>query len=242
MRLIFKKGLIFVAGLVALCVASDAWAAGKWAVGGFVDYNSPMRKLKDRFKGERKFSGVMNYVRSEAMTISLEYNRATFAHGKLETTPFKWPVDDKFYTSPNGSSRMRVISYMVNAMVFPGQENQSHGFKPKDYRWYILIGGGFVDYKLSNTGFIFPGQTGGVTKTLDPKIIMDPQVDKRVTLSASFGAGVEAFITDGWALDVRARYNVAVGEMRPLLQWNMERVWPIQFLDFGAGMKFYFWR
>ncbi len=237
-----RKGLIFTAGLVALCVASEASAAGKWAVGGFVDYNSPQRGMKDRFGGVSKFSGGVSYVKSDLFTVSLEYNRANLKDGKLETLPFKWAVDNKFYTSPNGSSTMKLNTFSVNAMVFPGQENRSHGFKPKDYRWYMLVGGGYCDYKAVNKNFIYPGQTGGTTKTLDPTRLLEPQVDKRVAMAASLGAGVEAFISDSWALDVRARYNIIVGEIRPMLLWNLERIFPIQFVDIGVGMKFYFWR
>jgi opacity protein-like surface antigen len=242
MMLTLRKGLIFAASLVALCVASEAWAAGKWALGGFVDYNSPIRGLGDRFNGESKFSGVLSYVRNDAVTVALEYNRANFKHGKLETTPFMWAVDGKSYTSPNTSSTMKLNSYMINTVIYPGQENQSHGFRPKDYRWYLLVGGGYVDYKQVNKNLIYPGQTGGVTKTLNPNILMEPQVDKRVAMSVNLGVGVEAFITDSWAVDVRARYNVVIGEIRSMLQWNLQRVWPIQLLDVGAGMKFYFWR
>jgi len=234
--------LIFTAGLVALCAASDASAAGKWAVGGFVDYNSPQRKLKDRFSSVGKFSGAVSYVKSDVLTVALEYNRANFKNGKLATMPFTWSVDNKKYTSPNASSTMKLNSFLVNAVVYPGAENQSHGFKPKDYRWYILVGGGYCDYKAVNKNLIYPGQTGGITKTLDPTKLMDPQVDKRVALDANIGAGVEAFITDSWAIDVRARYNFIVGEIRPMLLWNLERIFPIQFVDIGAGMKFYFWR
>ena len=242
MSLIFRKGLIFTASLVALCVASEAQAVGKWAVGGMLDYNSPARKLKDRFSADRKFSGAASFVRSDMLTVSLEYNRANFTHGKLETIPFRWSVDNNLYTSPNGSSTMRFNNFMINAVVYPGKENQSHGYKAKDYRWYLLIGGGYSDYKAVNKNFIYPGQSGGITKTLDPAKLMDPVVDKRVALAANIGAGVEAFISDSWAIDVRARYNVVVGEVRPLLLWNLERIFPIQLFDLGVGMKFYFWR
>lgn len=238
-----QKSLIFAASLIAvLYFASEASAAGRWALGGFVDYNSPARALKDRFSGVRQFSGFVNFARSDAVTFSLEYSRANFLHGKLETIPFKWPVDNNFYSSPNGSSTMRLSSYSINAMIFPGQENQSHGYKAKDYRWYILIGGGYASYRAVNKNFIYPGQNGGVTKTLNPNLLMEPEIDKRVALSANLGAGMEAFISDSWAIDVRARYNIVVGEIRPLLLWNLNRIFPLQFINFSAGMKFYFWR
>lgn len=237
-----RKGLVFTAGLVALCVASEASAAGKWAVGGFVDYNSPQRGMKKRFSGVSKFSAAIDYVKSDLFTVAIEYNRADFKNGKLETLPFTWAVDNKKYTSPAGRSTMKLNTLAVNGIVYPGSSNQSHGFKAKDYRWYVVIGGGYCDYKAENKNFIYPGQTGGVTKTLNPATLMEPQMDKRVALTANVGAGVEAFISDSWAIDVRWRYNIIVGEIRPLLLWNLERIFPIQFMDIGAGMKFYFWR
>lgn len=242
MLMSIRKSLIFAASLAVLYVSSEASAANRWALGGFLDYNSPTRALKDRFDGVRKFSGAMSFAHSDAVTMSLEYSRASFSHGKLETMPFKWAVDDKLYTSPNGSSTMKLTSYLINAMVYPGQANQSHAYKAREYRWYFLIGGGYTNYKAVNKNFIYPGQTGGTTKTLDPTKLLDPEVDKRMALAANVGAGVEGFIADNWALDVRVRYNFIVGEMRPLLLWNLDRIFPLQLIDLGVGMKFYFGR
>ena len=57
-----------------------------------------------------------------------------------------------------------------------------------------------------------------------------------------FGAGVEAFVTPNLALDLRARANMVIGEIRPVLYYDLEKIRPLSTLDVGAGIKFYFWR
>ena len=71
---------------------------------------------------------------------------------------------------------------------------------------------------------------------------MDPQIDKRTTIALTTGAGMEAFVTDNISLDVRGRLNFVVGELRPMLFYELERARPLMFFDIGAGVKFYFWR
>lgn len=240
MRVRFQRELIFAGVLFVLCAASEASAAeGKWGLGGFVDYNIPFRSLRDRFSNAPKYGGTLSYVRSQSVTAEIEFHHSKFDKGKPAAQPFVWPVDKKTYTSPKGQSTMTFNSLVINTLVFPGDENKSHGFQAKDYRYYIVVGGGFYRYKAVNKDLVYPAQTKA---PINFDIVMEPQVDQRYTLAIDLGMGVEAFVTDNLSLDVRARYNFVVGELRPTLFYNLDRTWPIQLFDFGVGMKFYFWR
>jgi len=71
---------------------------------------------------------------------------------------------------------------------------------------------------------------------------MTPAQDTQTALSANLGFGMEAFITSSVALDVRARYNFIIGELRPFEDWKLQKVFPLQLFDLSAGLKFYFWQ
>jgi opacity protein-like surface antigen len=114
-----------------------------------------------------------------------------------------------------------------------------HGFKAKDYRYYMLVGGGLYRYKAVNENLVYPRQT---TTAINLGLLMDTQVDQRYTLGGNFGFGVEGFVTDNLSVDLRGRYTFVVGELRPLLYYGLERTRPLHTLDVGASLKFYFWR
>lgn len=212
---------------------------GKWGLGGFINYHIPLKNLKDRYSNDVKYGATLNYVTSEALTVEIEYHYSKFDDGKLASDPFVYPANGLPYTSPNAVSELTFNSLAVNALIFLGEENSSHGFKAKDYRYYIAVGGGFYRYKALNENFVFPGQTSA---TPDLTVVMDPQVDKRTTLAGNVGVGLEAFITDNFSLDVRGRYNFIMGELRPMLFYGSDRTRPLQLLELGAGLKLYFWR
>lgn len=233
-----KWGLLAM-GLVALCGPSEAPASDKWGMGGFVDVNIPFRSLRDRFSSAAKYGATFSFVRSSSFTAEIEYHRSNFDKGKLATMPFKWPVDKKTYTSPNARSTMMFNSVALNALLFPGEKNQSSGFRAKGYRYYILLGGGIYRYKAVNENLVYPAQT---KQPIDLTNVMLPQVDQRYTLAADFGFGLEGFVTDNLSVDVRGRYNLVVGELRPMLFYNLETTWPIMLFDVGVGLKIYFWK
>lgn len=213
--------------------------SGKWGFGGFVDYNMPLKSLRDRYSNNAKFGATLNYVTSEALTVEVEYHYSKFDDGKLATDPFVYAADGNSYTSPNAISELTLKSLGVNALIFLGEENSSHGFKSKDYRYYVAVGGGFQNYKAVNENFVFPAQN---TATIDLTQVMEPQVDQRTTLAGNVGVGVEGFITDNFSVDVRGRYNIVIGELRPMLFYGRDRTRPMQFFDLGVGLKMYFWR
>ncbi|OGG53140.1 MAG: hypothetical protein A3F84_25265 [Candidatus Handelsmanbacteria bacterium RIFCSPLOWO2_12_FULL_64_10] len=233
----FLKWGLFAIGLAVL--VSDALAAEKemWGIGGSAGLNVPARQLRDRFGSTTKYGATMNYVMGQATTLEIEYHHSKFDKGKIETMPFTWSVDKKVYTSPNASSTMAFNSLALNALIFPGEENQARGFKAKEYRHYILVGGGFYRYKSVTKNLVYPAQT---KEPINLSYVMDPQVDQRYTLAVDVGVGLEGFITDNLSVDVRGRYNIVIGELRPMLFYNINQTWPIMMFDVGVGFKIYF--
>lgn len=234
-----KKVLCFLGVLLMLGTIDVSAQEGKWGLGGFVNYNVPLKNLRDRFSNTVKFGTTMSYVSSQALTVEVEYNYSKFDEGKLAAEPFVYPLDGVSYTSPDAKSTLTFNSVAVNALIFAGEDNQSHGFKAKDYRYYFAVGGGFYRYKAVNENFVFPGQT---TNPINMATVMDPQVDSRTTLAGNVGVGLEAFVTDNLSLDVRGRYNLILGELRPMLFYGRDRTRPLQMFDLGVGLKLYFWR
>lgn len=230
---------LFMVSLVVLCVVSEASAVDKWGMGGFVDYNIPLLSLRDRFSNAAKYGATLSFVKNQAITVEMEYHHSNFSKGKLATKPFVWPVDKKTYTSPNARSTMVFNSVVFNALIFPGDENKSRAFRARAYRYYFLVGGGFFNYKGENRDLVHPAQT---KQPIDLNFVIEPQVDQRYTPAVEIGFGLEGFVTDNLSVDVRGRYNLVVGELRPMLFYDLETTWPIQLFDLGVGLKIYFWK
>ena len=233
---------IFLLGVLVALPSGELFAdthQNRWGIGGFVNYQVPLFSLRDRYAQTGKYGFNLNYVASNLVTVEVEYYYSKFNNGKLATTPFTYPIDSQDYISPNASSTMTYNSLCVNALVFVGEENQLHGFRAKDYRHYLALGGGFFRYNAENRNLVWPAQT---SDEIDLGAVMDPQIDKRTTIALTAGAGLEAFVVDNISLDVRGRLNFVVGELRPMLFYGLERTRPLMSFDVGAGVKFYFWR
>ena len=233
------KGLGWIVGLVLLIsasVTSGQESAGRWGVGAFMDYNRAMFKLKDWYSDGRSQVGVVfAYVASPKVNLEVEYHRSRFDHGSLESRPFTWTVDNKPYTSPNAVSKMRINSFLVNASI-RGGKSQVH--RSGSYSPYLTVGTGFYDYKTDVRGLIYPGQR---TAPLNTGLLLEPFSDTQTALGANIGLGVEAFIFDNISVDLRGRYNVLLGELRPMEAWGLKgQTFPLQFWNLRAGIKFYF--
>jgi opacity protein-like surface antigen len=84
------------------------------------------------------------------------------------------------------------------------------------------------------SGLLWPGQKNALTQELESF------TDQRYALGFNAGLGVEAFVIDNVAVDLRGRYNFVIGQLRPLEDWGLSETFPLQLLDIGAGIKFYF--
>ncbi len=212
---------------------------GRWGIGAFANYTIPITQMRERFDNSSKFGGTLNYVASQSTLIEVEYHYSKFDNGSPAKDTFIYAVDGSTQMSPEGVSEITFNSLVVNGLLFMGEENSSHGFKAKDYRYYLAVGGGMYRYKSVNENLVYPRQSSAA---IDLSVVMDPQIDQRYTFGGNFGAGVEGFVTDNLSIDLRGRYNFVVGELRPMLFYGFDRTRPIQVLDIGAQMKFYFWR
>ncbi len=235
-----KTWVSLLVGSLLLASTSTAGAqdaSRKWGVGTFLSYNVPAFSLKDRFSATSKYGASWQYMLNPKLYIEMEYHRSSFLNGKLAKRPFLWTVDSKNYASPGASSEMKFNGVAANLLIFYPREPT---FRANSFAYYLEVGGGFYNYKAENRNFIFPGQT---TRPLDPTVVLQPQVDQRTALSLNFGFGVQAFVLHNMAIDLRARHNIVIGDLRPMQAWGVtEKTFPLQMLDIGAGLKFYFWK
>ncbi len=236
---LLKKFVFPLAGLLLLASAPGSWAheaSKKWGVGTFLSYNVPVFKLKDRFSPTKKYGGSWQYSITSKLYMEVEYHRSAFLNGKLAQKTFRWPVDNKDYRSPLATSEMKFNSVAMNLLIFHPKEPK---FQAKRSAHYIEVGVGFYNYEAANRNFIYPGQT---VAPLNTTLVLQPQVDGKTALSVNVGYGVQAFAWDNVAIDLRARYNLVMGDLRPMYDWGVQnKTFPMHLLDVGAGLRFYFW-
>lgn len=227
-------------GVLLSTSASTAGAQGKgrrWGIGTFLSYNIPMFALKDRFSATSKYGASWQVMLNPKLYMEAEYHRSRFLDGKLAKKPFTWAVDQKQYLSPLASSEMKFNSLAVNLLIFHPEQPT---FRAKDFVYYIEVGVGFYGYRGENRNFIFPGQTA---TPLDQTLFLQPQVDAQTALAINAGFGVQAFVWENVAVDLRARYSAIMGELRPMYAWGVKtKTIPLQLFDIGAGLKLYFWK
>ena len=224
-----------VLGLMTLVVMVSAWPSnaqeGTWGVGAFANYNVPTFGFGDWYGNETKFGLSASYVPSSKVTVEVEFHRGSFSNGALETLPFTW-TDGKEYTSPNAKSGLTLNRFLVNGLVKLRQIGDP--FVASSFASYIAVGGGFYRYKNDVSGMLWPGQANELVHELEAF------TDERFSLGFNAGLGVEAFIINNVAVDIRARYNMMIGNFRPMEDWGLEETFPLQMFDIGAGLKFYF--
>lgn len=234
-----KKWVFLLIGVQLLACASLSGAqeaSKRWGVGTFLAYNIPIFQLKNRFSPTSKYGASWQYMLSARRYMEVEYHRSTFLNGKLAKKPFKWSVDNQEYVSPNATSEMKFNSLAMNLLLFHPREPK---FQAKRSAHYLEVGIGFYNYRAENRNFIYPGQT---IKPLNTGQVLQPQIDSKTALSVNVGYGVQAFAWDNVAIDLRARYNMVMGDLRPMFDWGIQnKTFPMHLFDIGAGLRFYFW-
>jgi opacity protein-like surface antigen len=228
------KGLR-VLGLLLLLLAvlplTSSAEVGSWGVGAFLDYNVPTRGFAQWYGSGTKWGITGSYVPSEMVTVEAEFHREEMKGSELKTATFTWN-DGKAYTSPNVNSDMTINSLLLNAIVRLAQKGEA--FQASSFAPYVAVGGGFYRYKNTVSGLLWPLQKDALV------IEMEPFTDQRFALGFNAGLGVEAFIIKNVAVDLRARYNMMIGDLRPLEDWEISETFPLQAVDIGAGLKLYF--
>jgi hypothetical protein len=234
-----KRWTIVLAGIlvVASVATTEAQESRKWGVGTFLSLNAPMGRLGDQFGPSSKYGLNWQYLLTERLYFEVEYHHSDWDKGKLTDMTFTWSVDGKDYLSPEAVHKMKMNGVVFNLLIF---HQEIPSFRAKDFAYYVQVGAGFYDYKAERRNFIYPGQK---TEPLDATLVLQPQIDTRAALSAHFGLGIQAFAIDNVALDIRARYHVMMGDVRPMWDWGIEqKTFPMMLFDVGAGLKFYFWK
>ncbi len=227
----------FFASLLFLTGTTSAQEMGShWGIGAFLDYNRSMFQLKDWYEsGRGEVGAVFTYTVNPRLSVEVEYHRSKFNNGTLEARAFTWSVDGNEYVSPHAVSQMQINSFLVNAIIRGGG---SGILQRGRYAPYLTVGTGFYDYKTDVQGLIFPGQK---SEPLDQTLQIEPFSDTRTALGANMGLGVEAFAFDNISVDLRVRYNVLLGELRPMEAWGLSgQTFPLQFWNLRGGLRFYF--
>jgi opacity protein-like surface antigen len=231
-----RKGFYFgfVMGLLVLLCAPQANAAedgSGFGVGVFVDRNVPILKFGDRYDSGLKFGATFDYELSSRTTLEFEYHHATLNDGDIETNAFYWPVDKNWYYSPEAEAKFTLNSFIMTAMAYLGETTAG------DLRLlpYVAIGAGIYDYQEKVSGMIYPGQP---VEPLDTSLLLQPQEDDHTPLGATLGLGMTVR-QNRFGLDVRARYHMIMGDLRPMEAWDIEEVFPISVVDLRTTFKLY---
>ncbi len=225
---------VWIAFLVVMWAApSPAFAKGEvWGMGGFFNLHQPLRGFGDWYSKSPQVGVALTYAGSSRAAVEIEYHRSTQDHGSLEKRTFVWSEDNRPYVSPNARSRIALNAVTVNGLLFARPrpvETHARGSTP-----YMAVGAGLYKYVSSVSGLYWPGQKKALT------LLLDPFKDRRVSLGFFLGAGAEMFISGRVSLDLRARYHVALGNLRPMEAWGLKETFPLQMIDAGAGIKLYF--
>jgi opacity protein-like surface antigen len=232
MRVLLLSGLLFLASISTSVAENNP---KNWGVGTFLAYNLPVLQLQDRFSAASKYGASWQYLINPKLFVEAEYHRSQFLNGKLAKRPFTWSVDSQPYVSPQAKSELRFNGVSLNLLIF---HSGGPAFRAKTFPPYLEAGVGFYSYRSENRNFIYPGQT---KKPLNTALVLQPQIDTKTVLTVNFGYGIQAFLGDRVALDLRARYNLVVGDLRPMYDWGIKsKTFPMHLFDVGAGLKFYF--
>ena len=239
--------------VLILAQPSQAQEAGRWAVGGSFAINSPTN-FKDYMGTSAKYGLNFSYVVSPRVTVEAEYQQMKDEDAGLEGKSFVWFIDNGRYIDPDVNHEFTWNIVAVNSIIRLGNRPM---LTAEQWNPYITVGAGFYRYDSMVENLIWPGQALGtrgptslnpdsdatdLTSPVGPDNALQfpTQHDRRSALSLNAGVGLEAFIISNVSLDMRARYHMSVGDLRPYNDWGLFQTFPLQQFDVGAGVKFYF--
>ncbi len=224
------KILCFVGAILISVSSARAFEKGRAGIGFFGSAHVPMFNFGKWYSISPKLGLSYNYVVNPKIIAEIEYHYSRMGGGDLAERRFRWSVDDNEHLSPQVSQKMSFNSIAANGIVHLRALGQ--GTTP-----YLTGGMGFFWYKNAVSGLIFPGQTG---TTLDTGLSLSAYEDNWPALTAMLGAGVSIVTSERFLIDIRARYNIMLGELRPLEDWGLLKTFPLQAFDLMVGFK-YFW-
>ena len=208
--------------------------------------NSSMAERMFSSKSQIKYAYLLNEEGEAVFIIDADGKHIPFAEVDENKYPkAKGRTVDSLYSS-EGSSRMTVHSITVNTVKYFERNNFLNS------RFFLTGGVGFHIYKHQVDSLLYGG------KPIDSKgnkIFLEPFEDSRVALGFNIGGGLDAKISEHITLDIRTRYHVFVGELRPMEAYKykgegfasedktidvLEKVFPIQYITFSASIKYFF--
>lgn len=227
-----SHGLLLGFALLLVFTTTVFAQEARYGAGIFFDRNVPVLGFNDRYEASQIYGLVFDYQVNPRVTMEFEYHHATMEDGKIEGLAFTWPIDKQKYLSPEAKSRFNLNSFLINALAQLRTRENSDNMQLLPY---IAIGAGFYDYQDTITGLIYPGQR---VAPLDASLHLDPVEDEHTALGANFGLGMTV-VQGRFGLDIRGRYNVILGDLRPMESWGLSNVFPLTMVDFRTTFKMY---
>lgn len=222
--------MVFLIGAILIAAPAGAIELGQSGLGFFGSAHVPLFRFAEWYSASPKLGVSYNYMATPKIMAEVEYHYSAMRGGDLAARSFTWPVDKQDYRSSNVDQSMSFNSLSAAGILH--LKNLEQGANP-----YVIGGVGFFGFNNSVSGLVFPGQSG---TSLDTTIHLPKTEEKTAALTFSFGGGVSIVGSDRFMFDLRLRWNVIMGEIRPLEDWGLEKVFPMQAVDLTAGLK-YFW-
>ncbi len=221
---------IIVIGLLNLPVwGQQSSQIDKWGVGVFTGYNVPIFNFSDRFDGGPKFGLKLSFVKNNT-SYEVAYFTCKYPSGKIEQAKFQWNYDGSYYSSPDASSEM-----VFHGITFGIEEPLMFSLGPLVPFW--SIGAGFIYYKHEIKNMVFPGQS---IPPMDLSFTYSPDVEERTSFTINLGGGLQYEVNSHIKLALFLKYHIIFGYLRPMEAWSIEEVSPIQTLDVGFDLIYYF--
>lgn len=219
--------------LLALLIAVPVSAQeARYGAGVFFNRSVPVLGFHDRYSASQVYGAVLDYQVSSRATMEFEYHHLTMDDGKIEGLAFTWPIDKQKYLSPDANSRFNLNSFLINALAYLNTRKSGSDLQLLPY---IAVGAGFYDYQDRITGLIYPGQK---EEPLNADLMLDDREDEHTALGANVGLGMTV-VQGRFGLDIRGRYHMILGDLRPMEAWDLPGVFPIAMFDFRTAFKLY---
>lgn len=229
------RKILWIVCVAAMLPGTQAAAQeGTFGAGGFFEFYIPLFNFRDMYGNGAKYGGTVHYAYADRQIAEVEYHHARFKDGSLERRTFTFSGDGNDYVSPQARARMTFNSIHVNWLFAIKEQGFGQGAVP-----YITFGTGLHHYSSKVSGLVYAAQTpSGASASPDLTQLQEPVADTRTAYSASFGGGLMFGLGEKAAIDVRTRYNIVFGELRPFLAWGIEKTFPFNLIDVGVGLKF----
>ena len=222
-------GIIMMGLLNALIWGQQSPQTDKWGVGVFAGYNLPLFNFNDRFDGGPKFGLKLSFVKNNT-TYDVAFFTSKYSSGKIEQAKFQWNYDGDYYSSPDASSEM-----VFHGLTVGIEKLFKFSIGPLAPFW--STGAGFIYYKHEIKNMVFPGQS---IPPMDLSFTYSPDVEERTSFTIYLGGGLQYEVNSHIKLGLFLKYNIIFGYLRPMEAWSIEEVSPIQTLDVGLDLTYYF--